>query len=61
MTYTEQPLWVTMLAVDYWICRQPNQRWKLQLIYVRIDDKMFGRFLDEEIYYNGRVIGLHHQ
>ena len=30
-------------------------------VYVRIDDQLYGRFLDEEIYYNRRVIGLHHQ
>ncbi len=30
-------------------------------VYVRIDDKMFGHYLDKEIYYNGRVVGLHHQ
>lgn len=30
-------------------------------VYVRIDDQRYGHFLDEEIYYNRRVIGLHHQ
>lgn len=31
------------------------------LVYVRLDDQMYSRFIEEEIYYNGRVIGLHHQ
>lgn len=31
------------------------------MIYLRLNDKQYGRFLDEEIYYNGQVIGLHHQ
>jgi hypothetical protein len=31
------------------------------LVYVRLDNKMYGHFLKEEIYYNGCVIGLHHQ
>jgi len=31
------------------------------MVYVRIDDKSYGHFVKEEIYYNDNVIGLHHQ